>query len=107
MTFELLRDVGWTFPDADADGVVDDEDCQAHSNRDPTIVIDGIDSGVENRLFPTGCTSSDLIANVAAASTNHGSFVSGIANLTDAWKADGIITGRDKGAIQSAAARSN
>ena len=27
LTFELLRDVGWTFPDADGDGFADDEDC--------------------------------------------------------------------------------
>jgi hypothetical protein len=54
LTFEFLRDVGWTFFEEDADRVVDDEDCQAHSNRAPTIVIDGIDSGVENRLFATG-----------------------------------------------------
>ena len=33
LTFELLRDVGWTFPDADADGVVDDEDCNPNSIR--------------------------------------------------------------------------
>ena len=45
--------------------------------------------------------------HLAAASTNHGSFVSGIAHLTNEWKADGLISGRDKGAIQSAAARSN
>ena len=107
LTFEFLRDIGWTFPDADADGVVDDEDCNPNSNRAPTIVIGGIDSGVENHLFPTGCTSADLIANLAAASTNHGSFVSGIAHLTNEWKADGLISGREKGAIQSAAARSN
>ena len=107
LTFEFLRDIGWTFPDADSDGVVDDEDCNPNSNRAPTIVIGGIDSGVENHLFPTGCTSADLIANLAAASTNHGSFVSGIADLTNEWKADGLISGREKGAIQSAAARSN
>ena len=107
LTFEFLRDIGWTFPDADADGVVDDEDCNPNSNRAPTIVIGGIDSGVENHLFPSGCTSSDLIATLAAASTNHGSFVSGIADLTNEWKADGLISGREKGAIQSAAARSN
>jgi PA domain len=27
LTYERLSDVGWTFPDADADGVADDEDC--------------------------------------------------------------------------------
>ena len=62
LTFELLRDVGWTFPDPDGDGFVDDEDCNVRSDRRPTIVIGSIDTGVPNRLFTTGCTSSDLIA---------------------------------------------
>ncbi len=42
LTFELLRDVGWTFPDADQDGFVDDEDCNPNSDRRPTIVIGNI-----------------------------------------------------------------
>jgi hypothetical protein len=107
LTFEFLRDIGWKFPDADGDGVVDDEDCNANSNRAPTIVIGGNDSGVENHLFANGCTSSDFIAELAAGATNHGSFVSGIAHLTNEWKAAGLISGREKGAIQSAAAQSN
>lgn len=106
LTFELLRDVGWTFPDADGDGFVDDEDCNPTSDRRPTIVIGGIDTGVENRLFGTGCTSADLIAQLAASSTNHGSFVSAVAHLTNEWVKSGILTGKQKGAIQRAAAKS-
>jgi PA domain len=106
LTFELLHDVGWTFPDADNDGVVDDEDCNVNSDRRATIVIGGINTGVPNAAFPSGCTASDLISKLAAASTNHGSFVSAVANLTNQWVADHTYTGREKGAIQSAAARS-
>jgi hypothetical protein len=105
LTFELLRDIGWTFPDADGDGFADDEDCNPNSITTPTIVIGGIDTGVANHLFPTGCTSSDLIAQIAAGATNHGSFVSGVSHLTNEWKDDGLISGKDKGAIQSAAAK--
>jgi hypothetical protein len=105
LTFELLRDIGWTFPDADGDGVVDDEDCNASSDRRATIVIDGIDTGVPNTLFASGCTSSDLIAQIAAAASNHGEFASGVTHLTNGWVADGIVSGRQKGAIQSAAAK--
>ncbi|MEQ1765323.1 MAG: PA domain-containing protein, partial [Pyrinomonadaceae bacterium] len=36
LTSEFLYDIGWTFPDADADGVVDDEDCNPNSDRLPT-----------------------------------------------------------------------
>ena len=105
LTFELLRDAGWTFPDADADGVVNDEDCNANSDRRPTIVIGDIDTGVPNHLFPTGCTSADLIADLAAAASNHGGFVSSVAHLTNEWVAEDLISGKQKGAIQSAAAK--
>jgi hypothetical protein len=106
LTFEVLRDIGWTFPDADGDGFADDEDCNPNSNTGTTIVIGGIDTGVPNTLFGTGCTSSDLISKIAAGAGNHGGFVSGVAQLTNDWVAAGIISGRQKGAVQSAAARS-
>ena len=105
LTFELLRDVGWTFPDADQDGFVDDEDCNPTSDRRGTIVIGSIDTGVTNRLFETGCTSSDLIAQIAASAPNHGGFVSGVAHLTNEWVAADIVSGSQKGSIQSAAAK--
>lgn len=105
LTFELLRDVGWTFPDADGDGFVDDEDCNPSSDMRPTIVIGAIDTGVPNRVFETGCTSSDMIATIAASARNHGAFVSGVAHLTNGWVEASVITGRQKGAIQSAAAK--
>jgi hypothetical protein len=105
LTFELLRDVGWTFPDRDRDGVVDDEDCNPSSDRRATIVIGTNDTGVPNQLFTGGCTMSDRLAALAAAGGNHGAYVSGVAQLTNGWKDAGLITGQQKGAIQSAAAR--
>ena len=105
LTFELLRQIGWTFPDADGDGVVDDEDCNPNSNLAATIVIGGFDSGVSNKLFANGCTMSDVIANIAAGAGNHGQFESSIAALTNGWVSEGLITGKEKGAIQSSAAR--
>jgi hypothetical protein len=105
LTFELLSDLGWRFPDADGDGVVDDEDCNPTSNRSATIILGGINSGVPNTLFENGCTSADLIARIAASAGTHGGFVSGVAQLTNEWVASGLITGAQKGAVQSAAAR--
>ena len=108
LTFELLRDIGWTFPDADNDGVADDEDCNPESDRRPTIIIGGLNTGVPNQLFTNGCTMADLLAQLAAAhTTNHGDYVSAVAALTNQWVADGLISGRQKGAIQSAAAQFN
>jgi hypothetical protein len=106
LTLELLRDVGW-FADADLDGVADDVDCSPNSDLSPTIVIDGCDSGVPNILFSNGCTISDLIAQIAANANNHGQFVSGVAHLTNDLKKAGLITGSQKGAIQSCAAGAN
>jgi hypothetical protein len=107
LTSEFFYDIGWTFPDADGDGVVDDEDCNPNSNRSANIIIGGNDSGVPNTLFANGCTMSDVIATLAASAENHGAFVSAIAHLTNGWAGDGLITGRQKGAIQSAAARAS
>jgi len=103
LTLELLRDVGW-FADADLDGVPDETDCSVHSNFAPTIVIGGEDTGVANMLFSSGCTTSDLIAQIQDGAKNHGQFVSGVSHLTNDLKAAGKITGAEKGAIESAAA---
>ena len=105
LTWELLHDVGWTFPDADGDTFPDDEDCNAHSDVRPTIIINGINTGVPNRGLGAGCTMADTIVSTKAGSGNHGSFVSAIAHLTDDWMAAGLIAGSQKGAIQSAAAK--
>lgn len=106
LTLELLRDVGW-FPDADLDGVADGNDCEPHSDLLPTIVINGCDTGVTNTLFANGCTVSDLISHIAANSNNHGNFVNGVAHLTDELRNAGLISGNQKGKIQSCAAGSN
>jgi hypothetical protein len=106
LTLELLRDVGW-FADADLDGVADGNDCRVNSNFAPTIVIGGEDTHVENLLFSNGCTTSDFIANIQESARNHGEFVSGVAKLTNALRDAGLITGAQKGAIQSATAHTN
>jgi hypothetical protein len=106
LTYELLKDIGW-YPDADGDLVNDDVDCNAQSDLRATIVVNGIDTGVTNRLFTNGCTSADAIASLNGAASTHGDFVSAVAHLTDAWAAAGLITGAEKGKVQSAAARTN
>jgi hypothetical protein len=105
LTFELLRDLGWTFPDADADGVPDDEDCNPNSDTSATIVIGGINTGVANTLFPNGCTMSDLLTQLKAGAATQGDYVAAVAHLTNQWVAEGLISGTQKGTIESAAAR--
>ena len=77
------------------------------SDLSPTVVIDGCDSEVTNILLPTGCSLSDEIAMCAASAENHGKFVSCVSHMTNDLKKDGIITGKEKGAIQSCAAQAN
>ena len=93
--------------DSDGDGIIDDLDACPHSDLAATVVIGGCDSGVPNTLFANGCTIADLIAHCAANASNHGQFVSCVAELTNTLKANGAITGKQKGAIQSCAAKSS
>jgi len=93
--------------DKDKDGVCGNVDNCPESNLEETIIIDGCDSKVKNQLLNDGCTISDLIAECADGAKNHGRFVSCVAHLTNDWKKDGLISGKDKGAIQSCAAKAN
>ena len=107
LTLALMRDVGW-FADADLDGIADEVDCSPNSDRRPTVIIDGCDTGVPNTFFSSGpnagCTISDLIRRCAANAGNHGGFVSCVSHLTNELKKDGLITGSQKGSIMSCAA---
>ena len=111
-TFSLLDNVsleGITIPnpDSDGDGVNDDHDNCPNSNLGSTVVIDGCDSGVPNSVSATGCSVSDLLAGCAAGAASHGDYVSCVAGVTNDLKDQGIISGQQKGAIQSCAAKAN
>lgn len=91
--------------DSDRDGIADCKDSCPSSNLEPMITIQGCATGVQNKLLPNGCSMSDQIAACAANAKNHGAFVSCVASLTNGWKAQGLITGKEKDAIQSCAAK--
>jgi hypothetical protein len=93
--------------DLDGDGIPDDEDACPNSNLTETVTIDGCESGAENAIFDDGCTISDLIRECAEEAKNHGKFVRCVAHLSNELKKDGLITGKEKGAIQSCAAQSD
>jgi hypothetical protein len=94
-------------PDNDEDGVPNDKDECPHSDLSATVIIDGCNTEVPNTLFPSGCTIADLITACAEDSRNHGQFVRCVAHVTNDLKKDGIITGQQKGAIQSCAAQAD
>ncbi len=91
--------------DSDGDGIPNFVDACPDSDLDPTIVIAACDTGVANELFGDGCTMSDQIAECADGASDHGEFVSCGAHLTNDWKRLGLITGRQKGAVQRCAAK--
>jgi hypothetical protein len=66
------------------------------------ISIGECDTGVENQDYEGTCIS-ELIYDCKAAAKNHGQFVSCIADLTNELKKDGVISGKEKAAIQSCA----
>lgn len=108
MTRPQMRDIGW-YPDADLDFVPDDDgDACRGSDLNLTVAIDGCDSGVTNWFYTNGpnegCTVSDLIARCEEGAGNHGGYVSCVSHTTNALKKAGIISGAEKGAIQSCAA---
>ena len=92
--------------DDDGDGILNEDDACPDSILDETVVIGNNDSGVENILFDSGCTLADLIEEIAAISKNHGQFVSGVAQLTNELRKNGILSAKESSAIQRTAAKS-
>lgn len=95
-----MVDIGWF---TDLDGVPDGVDSCIGSSQSETVVIDGCDSDVANTVFQDGCRISDHINDCLVGASNHGGFVSCVAHLGNSLKKAGIISGAQKGAIQSCA----
>mgnify|MGYP003573231746 CR=1 FL=1 len=93
--------------DTDGDGVNDKDDACIDSDLRSTVWVGDCDSGVDNTLFADGCTIADLVAACAEGVKNHGEFVSCVAALTDDLADDDLITGKEKGKIQSCAGKSD
>lgn len=92
--------------DTDGDGINDDVDFCPASDLSDTVVVGTNDSGVTNHLDASGCTITDEINACRVEGQNHGQFVSCVSDVADSLKGAGVISGKDKGKIQSAAARS-
>jgi hypothetical protein len=70
------------------------------------IVIGDCDTGLPDRLYK-GKLLSEWIEECALGAANHGKFVSCVAQLTNEAKKAGVITGSEKGIIQSCAAQAD
>jgi plastocyanin len=80
-------------------------DACPNSDTRPTVVIDGVDTGVANVDTGNGCTINDLIAENAEY-PDHPTFVRHVQSVTAPLVTNGVITRRDQGAIVRAAAAS-
>jgi hypothetical protein len=89
--------------DSDGDGVGDNSDTFPNSEPSATIVIGLVDTGIVNAALGDGATMADLIAQAAANASNHGQFVSAVAQLTTGWVREGLLTGADRRALRRAA----
>lgn len=71
-----------------------------------TIIIDGIDTGIDDFQYQGRLVSKHL-DDCAAVAKNHGNYVSCVAKLTNALVKAGLLTGKQKGVILDAAAKSS
>lgn len=91
--------------DHDADGLADDADQCPTGDARATVILGGCDSGAPNLMFPGGCSLADRIHAIHASAKNHGQFVSETGKLLSELMKDGLLTGAQRGAIESCAAR--
>jgi alpha-tubulin suppressor-like RCC1 family protein len=97
--------------DGDGDGVPNSfreefDECPA-SDLSSTVIVHTCDTRVPNTFSSVGCSISDLVANCASDTLNHGNFVSCVAKVTNALKKNGLLTGNQHAAIQKCSAKAN
>ena len=97
--------------DCDGDGVANGVDeCPATVVGEDLVVGACTISGLDT-ILPTGCSLTEAISEdldeCALNASNHGKYVSCVAKVTNALKKQKIITGAQKGKIQSCAAKSD
>lgn len=91
--------------DSDGDGINDNNDACPASIMSATVTIGSTTTNVANTLLPSGCTLSDLIAIGLQLDGVHGTKVSKVAHILNGLKDQGIISGKEKGTLQSATAK--
>ena len=96
--------------DTDGDGVPDDVDECPNSDFSPTVLINGVNTGIANTdVNPAGCTFADIVTEMIDTclddAKNHGQFVSCVSHETNILKRAKTITGKQKGKIQSIVAK--
>ena len=103
LTRQQLTDIGWF---SDKDGVADGVDLCIGSSSNPTVIIDGCDSGVDNTVFADGCRISDRIADCKVDANGHDAFVGCVGRLADGLGKAGALSGGQGDALRSCAQKS-
>jgi hypothetical protein len=93
-----------TLLDSDRDGVLDADDAVVNSDMRPFVDTGSGSTSVANLVDESGRTIQDYINAFQAAATNHGQYVSAVAQLADQLVQAGLITGAQKGELVSGAA---
>ena len=90
--------------DKDADGLADDKDsCPASSMT--LVTVGTCTTSVPEHLFSNGCSIGDTLAQMAAASENHGAFLSDATHWLTELRRGGVIDNKQRGEIVSCAAK--
>ena len=71
-----------------------------------TVWVRDTDTGISNDEVGNGCTINDLIYDEQEWSS-HGAFVSHVNDVANRLKQDGVLSGREKGKLSRAAAKSD
>lgn len=101
--FEVVVD---SDPDSDEDGVPDADDQCPDTDLELIVEVGDCETDMVNEVFDNGCSVSDEINACEEGARNHGQFVSCITQLANGMRDIGLISGAEKGAITSCAARS-
>ena len=99
-----LQPDGHKVSDHDSPTVTISTDACLNGDDRATVFVGDTDTGVANDDTGDGCTIGDLIVEDAPY-RNHGQWVSHVAVVTAQLEERGFLTGREKGAIQRAAAQ--
>jgi T5SS/PEP-CTERM-associated repeat protein len=105
-TYEVAVEVPPIDPsvDYDGDGVPDGQDGCPGSSASATLMIGGCATGAANVFYQQGCKLSDATRACELAAHNHGAFVRCVAENANSWLENGLVSSRQRGAIQACAA---
>ena len=73
----------------------------------PTVVIDGCDTGVVDFVLESGGSVSDAVDACALSVPSHGDFVSCVSDLANTLRKARLITNRQKSAMETCASQAN